>query len=78
MGSASEIDTLLKKQKEVGLTVEEGKELKRLWRFYRKWNMLYGVAICSFRQLRKGVMLSGEKEKLRGSWLTSSTRKEGE
>jgi len=57
MGIASEIDTLLKKSKEVGLTEGEIIELKFLYEAYQTLNMLYGVEIKSWSELLKEVKL---------------------
>lgn len=67
MGLAGEVDSLLRKREEIGLTAEEYKELRRLWNLYRELNQLYGVRIRSFGELEKGVMLSEKGEKPRGS-----------
>lgn len=57
MGIASEIDTLLKKSKEVGLTEGEIIELKCLWEAYITLNMLYGHKIRPFSEVLKEVKL---------------------
>lgn len=57
MGIASEIDTLLKKSKEVGLTLEEMFELERLWGFFTQLNKLYGVETKPFSEVLKEVKL---------------------
>ena len=67
MGLASEIDILLRKQKEVDLTIKELKQLKELWEGYREFNKLYGKEIRSFEELWKEVMLLGKEGKPKGS-----------
>uniref|UniRef100_A0A6H2A4V0 Uncharacterized protein n=1 Tax=viral metagenome TaxID=1070528 RepID=A0A6H2A4V0_9ZZZZ len=56
MGLASEIDTLLLKQKENGLTFEEIEELKGLWEYYRELNELYGWEVGTLWEIQKEVM----------------------
>lgn len=59
MGIASEIDTLLKKSKEVGLTEAEIIELKCLYEAYITLNMLYGQKIKPWAEFVKEVKLLG-------------------
>jgi len=56
VGLASEIDTLLLKQKENGLTFEEIEELKGLWEYYRELNELYGWEVGTLWEIQKEVM----------------------